>query len=79
MCQLCPTSVAKHLGDRTFFIEKHSTNTDTHIRMSIHPHEYMHAHSILMSISERLSRLNLKIHKVSHQERLVVDGDAAFH
>jgi hypothetical protein len=27
-----------------------------------------------MSISERLSQLDLKIHEVSHQERITVDG-----
>jgi hypothetical protein len=43
--------------------------------MNTHPYEYTHIHSILMSISERLSRLDLKIHEVSHQERIAIDGD----
>jgi hypothetical protein len=43
--------------------------------MNIHPYEYTHAHSIIMSISERLSRLDLKIHEVSHQERIAVVRD----
>jgi hypothetical protein len=50
-----------------------------HIRMSTHPYEHTHAHLIPMSISEKLSRLYLKIHKVSHQERIAVDGDIASH
>jgi hypothetical protein len=32
-----------------------------------------------MSASERLSRLDLEIHKVGHQERLTVDGDITSH
>jgi hypothetical protein len=32
-----------------------------------------------MSISERLSQLDLEIHKVGHQERIVVDEDIASH
>jgi hypothetical protein len=31
-----------------------------------------------MSIFERLSRLDLKIYEVSHQECLAVDGDVVF-
>jgi hypothetical protein len=34
---------------------------------------------IFMNISERLSRLDLEIHEVSHQERLTVNGDVVFH
>jgi hypothetical protein len=30
----------------------------------------MHAHSTLVSTSERLTQLDLKIHEVDHQERL---------
>jgi hypothetical protein len=30
-----------------------------------------------MSISERLSRLDIKIYEFDHQERLAVDGDVA--
>jgi hypothetical protein len=45
--------------------------------MSIHPYEYMHAHSITMSTSERLNRLDLEIHEVGHQDRLAIDGDVA--
>jgi hypothetical protein len=32
-----------------------------------------------MSTFERLSRLDLKIHEVGHQECLAVDGDVIFH
>jgi hypothetical protein len=61
------------------FFEKHSTNADTHTRMSTHPYEHTHAHPTSMSIFERLSRLDLEIHKVGHQERITVDGDVASH
>jgi hypothetical protein len=61
------------------FFEKHSINTDTHMRMSTHPYEYTYAHPTLMSTSERLSWFNFKIHEVSYQERLVVDEDVASH
>jgi hypothetical protein len=32
-----------------------------------------------MLTSEKLSRLNLEIHEVDHQERLVVDGEDISH
>jgi hypothetical protein len=32
-----------------------------------------------MLTSEKLSRLNLEIHEVDHQERLAVDGDVVSH
>jgi hypothetical protein len=32
-----------------------------------------------MSISERLSRFDLEIDEVSHQKRLIVDGDVVSH
>jgi hypothetical protein len=54
---------------------KHSINTDTYTRTGTHPYEYMHAHITPMSTSERLSRLDLEIHEVGHQEHLDVDGD----
>jgi hypothetical protein len=38
-----------------------------------------HAHFTLMSTSERLTQLNLKIHEVGHQECLAVDGNVASH
>jgi hypothetical protein len=47
--------------------------------MITHPYTHTHAHPILMSTSERLSRLDLEIHEVGHQERLTINGDAASH
>jgi hypothetical protein len=32
-----------------------------------------------MSTSERLSRLDLEIHEVGHQERIAVDEDVVYH
>jgi hypothetical protein len=57
-----------------YFFKKHSTNVDTYTRMSNYPYEYMHAHPIPINTSERLSRLDLEIHKVGHQERLAING-----
>jgi hypothetical protein len=42
-------------------------------------YEYTHAHHTLISTSERLSRLDLEIHEVGHQECLAVDGDVTSH
>jgi hypothetical protein len=47
--------------------------------MSTHPYEHTYVHSTPMSTSERLSRFDLEIHEVGHQERLAVDGDVASH
>jgi hypothetical protein len=38
-----------------------------------------HAHPIPMSTSERLSRLDLKIHEIDHQEYLAVDRNIVSH
>jgi hypothetical protein len=59
------------------FFEKHSINADTY--MSTHPYEHTHTHSTSVSTSERLSRLDIEIHKIGHQERITVDGDVASH
>jgi hypothetical protein len=59
------------------FFEKHSTNADTNICTSAHPYEHTHVHPTPMSTFERLSQLDLEIHEVSHQEKLVVDGYVA--
>jgi hypothetical protein len=59
------------------FFKKHSTNVDIHTRMSTHPYEHTHAYPTSMSTSERLSRLDLKIHEVGHQERLTVIKSAS--
>jgi hypothetical protein len=42
--------------------------------MNIHFYEHAHAHPTPMSTSERLSRLDLEIHKVSHKERSLSTG-----
>jgi hypothetical protein len=47
--------------------------------MSTHPYEHIHVHPTPISISERLSQFNLKIHKVGQLKRLVVDEDVTFH
>jgi hypothetical protein len=47
--------------------------------MSTYSYEYTHAQPTSMSASERLSRLDLKIHEVGHQERIVIDGNVVSH
>jgi hypothetical protein len=61
------------------FFKKHSTNADTHTHMSTYPYKYMHAHSTPMSTPERVSQLDLEIHKVGHQKRLTVNVDIVSH
>ncbi len=61
------------------FFEKHSTNADTHTHMSTYPYEHTRTHHTPMSTFVRLSRLDLEIHEVGHQERLAIDGDIASH
>jgi hypothetical protein len=56
-----------------------STNAEIYIRTSIHSYEYTHTHHIFMINSERLSRLDLEIYEIGHQERLAVDGNVASH
>jgi hypothetical protein len=34
--------------------------------MNTYPYEYMHAHTISLNTSERLSRFDLEIYKVGH-------------
>jgi hypothetical protein len=43
--------------------------------MSTHSYEHTHIHFTPMSTSKRLSRLDLEIYEVGHQECIVVDGD----
>jgi hypothetical protein len=62
-----------------FFLEKHSINADLHTRMNTHIYEHIYAHSILMSTSERLSRLDLEIYEVGYQERLTVNENITYH
>jgi hypothetical protein len=47
--------------------------------MNTHPYEHTYTHPTPMSTSERLSRLDLEIHKIIYQERLAVDGDVTSH
>jgi hypothetical protein len=61
------------------FFEKHSTNSDTHTRRSTHPYKHTHTHPTPMSTSERLSWLDLEIHEVGQQERLIIDWDVIAH
>jgi hypothetical protein len=37
--------------------------------------QHTYTHPTLMDTFKRLSRLDVEIHKVDHQERLTVDGD----
>jgi hypothetical protein len=39
----------------------------------------MYAHLTSISTFERLSHLDFEIHKVDHQEHIVVDGDVVSH
>jgi hypothetical protein len=63
--------------EKLFLFQKHSTNADIHTRTITHPYEHAYAYSTPMSTSEKLSRLDLEIHEVGHQEHFVVDGDVA--
>ncbi len=47
--------------------------------MSTHFYEFMHVHPIPMSTFERLSQLDLEIHKVDHQKYLIINRDDASH
>jgi hypothetical protein len=47
--------------------------------MNTHPYKYIYIQSTSINTSERLNRLDLEIHKVGYQERLIVDGDVASH
>jgi hypothetical protein len=55
------------------FFYKHSTNVDTHTRISTYLYKYTHAHPTHMSTFKRLSRLDIEIHEVGHQEHITVD------
>jgi hypothetical protein len=54
-------------------------HVDIHTRMITHSYEHTYVHRIPMSTYEKLSRFDLEIHKVGHQERLAVDWDVASH
>jgi hypothetical protein len=63
----------------SLFFKKQSIDVDIYTRMSTHPYEHTHVYSTPISTSERLSRLDLEIHEVGHQEHIAIDGDVAFH
>jgi hypothetical protein len=42
-------------------------------------YKHTRTHPTPMSTSEKLSRLDLEIHKVGYQERLTIDEDVASH
>jgi hypothetical protein len=46
--------------------------------MITHFYKYIYIYTIFMITSKKLSRLDLEIHKVGHQERTAVDRDANF-
>jgi hypothetical protein len=71
--------LATFIEIRKVFFKKHSINTDIYTRTSIHSYKYTYAHPTSTSISEKLSRLDLEIHEVGHQEHLTVDRDIASH
>jgi hypothetical protein len=47
--------------------------------MSIHFYEHTYTQPIPMSTSERLSQLDLKIHEVDYQERIIINEDITSH
>jgi hypothetical protein len=51
----------------------------TYICMITHPYKHMYVHPTPMSISEKLSQLDLEIYEVDHQEYLVVNEDIVSH
>jgi hypothetical protein len=58
---------------------KYGTNIDTYTHTGIYLYEHTYLHSTPMSTSERLSWLDFEIHEVGHQERLIINGNVAFH
>jgi hypothetical protein len=58
--------VAK-LNGKVLIFFKYNINIDTYIHMIIYSYVYIYTHHIFINTSERLSRLDLKIHEVDHQ------------
>jgi hypothetical protein len=79
VCVVFEYVIAKDLVICYSFFEKHGTNTDTHTHTSTYSYEHTHIQPTPMSTFKSLSRLDLEIHEVGHQERLAVDGDVASH
>jgi hypothetical protein len=69
------TSILSTLCD--FF--RNTVQTYVLIHISIHSYEHMYVHPTPMSISERLSRFDLEIHEVGHQECFTVDRKVTSH
>jgi hypothetical protein len=42
-------------------------------------YEYIHTHLIHISIFKKLSRIDLKIYEVGHQERIIIDKYVTSH
>jgi hypothetical protein len=49
----------------SYLILKNSINIDTYTRISTHPYEHTYIYHITISTSEKLSQLDLEIHKVN--------------
>jgi hypothetical protein len=47
--------------------------------MNTHPSKYTYVHHIPINTSERLSRLDFKIHEFNHQECLAVNEGVVSH
>jgi hypothetical protein len=59
------------------FFQKYSINIDTHTHTIIHSYEHIYAHPTSMSTFKKLRQIDLKIHEVGHQKRLIADGNVA--
>jgi hypothetical protein len=66
-----------HENFRSCCFFKHSINIYIYTCMITHSYEHTHIHLTLMSTSERLSRLDLEIHEVGHQEYIAVNGTSS--
>jgi hypothetical protein len=47
--------------------------------MNTHSYKYTYVYSTPMNNSERLSRFDLKIYEVGHQDHFTIDGDIVSH
>jgi hypothetical protein len=53
--------------------------TQIFIHVCVLTYEYMHTYTISMNTFKRLSRSDIEIHEVGHQECLTVDGNITYH
>jgi hypothetical protein len=67
----------KSIFDAGISLFRNTTNLNTYTRTNTH--QYMYAHTTPMNTSKRLSRFDLEIYKVGHQERLAVNEDVVSH